>query len=401
MTMGMEQSLSRDEQLMADRLRSADTSDVVWRSGNRRNSWDVAVLRRAFGRSSDEFCRGQRGPKPAVDDIALIHGIRSNFGAAVRAAAVADQVAGGGSGLSAAGQMMLFGLDSLVRAETFYRIDGAVSPSNTALFGLLRWRHAQGTPWPEVISGAYREELPEPTGWLIGDSRMFEHIDRDEVCDAALAKFAERQAFGSFRRPINDARTPSAILRTIGLATWADDPEEVFAQAAANALLTHGHPDAYLSAGAFAVIIGTLLAGGDFGDAVEIVREELVKWPSPGNVGRALEAGRAAEPGRLAELAAPGAAPNALAVAVAVAQARFGDFEAAVGLANQLLPDSTALAGAMLAAAGGDAVVPAHWLDGLGLADVIDRLVDDVVASRVGLPGRTWQRTWAQDYPSF
>ncbi|MER5391304.1 ADP-ribosylglycohydrolase family protein [Saccharopolyspora sp. NPDC002686] len=398
-------AVSRDERLVLDRLRDAPRSDEVWRAGKRRNDWDVALIRRAFGRSSDEFCRGQSGQQPELDDIALIHGMRANFGAAVRGAVVADQVLRGGSGLSAAAQMMLFGLDSVVRAETYYRVEHAVNPGNTALFGLLRWRHTQGTPWSEVVPGAYVDVLPEPTGWLIKDARLFQQRDPDPVCDAALAVFAERQVFGSFRRPINDARTPSAILRTIGMAAWSDSPEEVLAQAAANALLTHGHPDAYLSAGAFAVIINTLLAGGDLAAASEIVLEELVKWPGCGGVHGMISSagrlGRAGDPSLLRELVGAGNAPNALAVAIAAAHLRFTDFDGAVRLAGELLPASAVLVGAMLGAGRGDSAVPPQWSEDLVLRDVFDRLTADVLASRGVDVERRWQQSWVHDYPSF
>ncbi|WP_433870304.1 ADP-ribosylglycohydrolase family protein [Saccharopolyspora sp. CA-218241] len=367
--------LPREVRVVVERLRGAAAAD----SGAGRSPWDLALVRRAFGRSGDGFCEPVKGSAPRLGDVALVHGVRAHFGASVRAAAAADRLARGGAGTSAPVGMLVFCLDALVRAETRQRTEGIVDPRGTALFGLLRWRHALGVPWERVAPGA-----AEPGGWL--PSRAVAPGDPDPVCEGALAEFAA--GGGTLRRPVNRARSSSAMLRALGLATWSDEPGEVFAQAVANALLTHGHPDAFLSAGAFGTTAQVLLAGGDLDDAVAVVADELSSWPGHEDVRRALD-GTAPH--------GDGAAPDVLAVALGAARERFDDAEAAVRRAIELNPAAAPLVGAMLAASRGE---PDGWRVDASLRDVLDRLTADVVATRVGSPDRRWDQSWVADYPA-
>ncbi|GAA4859818.1 hypothetical protein GCM10023222_09070 [Saccharopolyspora cebuensis] len=368
-------ALPREVRVVVERLGGPAAAD----SGAGRNPWDLALVRRAFGRSGDGFCEPVKGSAPRLGDVALVHGVRAHFGASVRAAAAADRLARGGAGTSAPVGMLVFCLDALVRAETRQRTEGIVDPRGTALFGLLRWRHALGVPWERVAPGA-----AEPSGWL--PSRAVAPGDPDPVCEGALAEFAA--GGGTLRRPVNRARSSSAVLRALGLATWSDEPGEVFAEAVANALLTHGHPDAFLSAGAFATTAQVLLAGGDLDDAIAVVADELTSWPGHEDVRRALD-GTAPH--------GDGAAPDVLAVALGAARERFDDAEAAVRRAIELNPAAAPLVGAMLAASRGE---PEGWRVDASLREVLDRLAADVVATRVGSPDRRWDQSWVADYPA-
>lgn len=389
--------VARDERLVPEAISRWSRIDDT----GPREPWDVAVVRRAFGRSSDAFCTDPGPVRPELADLMLIHGIRTNFRAAVRGAAVADAALHGGSSVSAATQQMLFCLDGVVRAETLYREERKVSPRNTAFFGLLRWLHTQGTPWQDAV-GAALEIVPEPTGWLIRDSRLFERRDPDPASATALGRFAAEGVAGSFRKRVNDASTPSVLQRAVALSAWSDDPGEVFAQAAANALITHGGPDAFLSAGAFALVINVLLRGGDIADARHLVIDEARSWPENQNVllafDLAWEASEHGMPETLATAGGPGSAPGVLAAAVTAFRTCPQDFEAAIGFLNGAYPAAAGLVGAMLGAAHGDGVVPARRTANLELRDVVDRLAEDVVAARTGAVARL---SWATDYPAF
>ncbi|MEV5539319.1 ADP-ribosylglycohydrolase family protein [Saccharopolyspora shandongensis] len=395
-------SLTLDEQVVLEtRGRSDTTTDYEWRNGERvMGYWDAQRVRRVFGRSSDEFCQELRYDK-TIKDASVFYGIGMHFPFAALESVLADVVVHGR--LSSSTQMTLFCLDAVVRTETWLRQTKRLIPRTISLLGLLRWLHTQGVPWNRAVTAGVFEEVPEPTGWLIKVPELFERRDPDPVCVEALSAFAERDVTGWFSKPINGARTPSALPRAIALSAWSDIPERVFEQAVANALLTHGHPDAYLSAGAYAVLVNTLLSGGTLEDGIEVVADELAKWPDE-NVRRLLDSctltGPPPSPSELSALVEDGAAPNALAVAV-VAAARDNDFESAVRCAAEVLPAAAPLVGGFHGARNGEQGLPREWLERLELRDVVDRLVFDVAAVQVGLPERVWTPDWAAPYPGF
>ncbi|MEV4648759.1 ADP-ribosylglycohydrolase family protein [Saccharopolyspora sp. NPDC049357] len=394
--------LTLDERAVVEtRGRSKATTDDEWRNGERvTRYWDAQRVRRVFGRSSDEFCKAVRYDK-TIKDASAFYGIGMHFPAAALESVLADMVVHGR--LSSSAQMTLFTLDAVVRTETARRQTKRLTPRMIGLLGLLRWLHTQGAPWERVVTAELREELPKPTGWLIQVPELFDRRDPDPVCVEALSAFGERNASGWFSKRINSARTPSVLPRAIALAAWSDIPERVFEQAVANALLTHGHPDGFLSAGAYAVLVNTLLVGGTLADGIDVVVDELGTWPDE-NVQRVLRSCELSGPppsrNELSALVEDGAAPNALAVALTAA-ARDGDFESAVRRAAEVMPEAAPLVGGFHGARNGRQELPREWLDRLELRDVVDRLAFDVAAVQVGLPERFWTPEWAGPYPGF
>lgn len=247
------------------------------------------------------------------------------------------------------------------------------------------------------------EELPEPTGMLMQHPSLHARRDPDPVCIEALSAFGNANVTGWFSKPINVARTPSVLPRAIALAAWSDIPERVFEQAVANALLTLGHPDAYLSVGAYAVLVNTLLAGGAVGDGVEVVIDELAIWPDQ-NVQRLLRSceltGQAPSRSELSALVEDGAAPNALAVAVVVAS-RDGDFESSVRRAAEIAPEAAPLVGGLHGARNNPGKMPRARLNDLELCQVIIRLARNVADVQCGLPDQDWTPEWTSAYPAF
>ncbi|GAB3676639.1 ADP-ribosylglycohydrolase family protein [Saccharopolyspora tripterygii] len=402
LTAKFDELLTLDERVVLEtRGRLEATEDSEWRNGKRvARYWDAERVRRVFGRRSDDFCREVRYDK-AIKDVSAFHGIGTHFPSAALESVLADMVVHGR--LSSSAQMMLFSFDAVVRTETALRQTKRLTPRMISLLGLVRWLHTQGVPWERALPAELREEIPEPTGWLIKVPELFDRRDPDPVCVEALSAFGEWYVSGWFSKPINDAKTPSVLPRAIALAAWSDVPERVFEQAVANALLTHGHPDAFLSAGAYAVLVNTLLVGGTLSDGIEVVIGELAKWPDE-NVQRLLRSCELTGPppsrNELSALVEDGAAPNALAIALLVA-ARDGDFESAVRRTSEVMPAAAPLVGGFHGARNGERGLPREWVHGLELREVVDRLVFDVAAVQVGLPERVWTPEWAGPYPGF
>lgn len=398
----MTEMLTPDEQAVVEtRGRSKAGGDGEWRDGRRvRRYWDAQRVRRVFGRSSDEFCREVLHDR-TIKDAATRFGIKRYFEVAATESLQADMLVHGR--LSASAQMTLFTLDAVIRAETARRETGKLVPRTSGLLGLLRWLHTQGVPWHEAVGANRAREWPEPTGMLMQYPNLHERRDPDPICIEALSAFGKEDVSGWFSKPINAARTPSVLPRAIALAPWSDIPERVFEQAVANALLTHGHPDAYLSAGAYAVLVNTLLAGGTLADGIEVVVDELATWPDE-NVRRVLQACEVAagipSQDELRALLGESAAPNVLAVAVTVA-ARDSDFESSVRRAAEITPDAAPLVGAFHGARNGTSKMPRARLNDLELVQVVLRLVRDVADIQCGLSDRDWTPEWSRSYPAF
>jgi ADP-ribosylglycohydrolase len=76
--------------------------------------------------------------------------------------------------------------------------------------------------------------------------------------------------------PLNDSKRCGAVMRVAPNGLVADEP---FALTVAAGALTHGHPSGYLSAGALASVIGSVMSGAELRDAIGAARGELVRWP--------------------------------------------------------------------------------------------------------------------------
>ncbi|SFS44410.1 ADP-ribosylglycohydrolase family protein [Saccharopolyspora flava] len=394
--------LTLDEQVVVETRGRLDASeDREWSGGKRvMRFWDVQRVRRAFGRSSDEFCEELHYDK-AIEDEAARFGIAVYFEIAALESLQADMLVNGR--LSASAQMTLFNLDSMIRTETRYRQTGKLQPRHVGLVGLLRWLHTQGVPWREAVGASLAEELPEPAGMVMGHPILHERRDPDPVCIEALSAFGARDVSGWFSKPINSARTPSVLPRAVTWAAWSDVPERVFEQAVANALLTHGHPDAYLSAGAYSVLVNTLLAGGTLSDGIEVAVDELATWPDE-NVRRLLRSceldGPTPSRSELSALIEDGSAPNVLAVAAVVA-ARDDEFESSVRRAAEIAPEAAPLVGAFHGARNGSPKMPRAALNLLEARQVAIRLARGVAEVQTGWPDRGWTPEWAELYPAL
>lgn len=111
----------------------------------------------------------------------------------------------------------------------------------------LRWLETQRTTEPSYPTPSHLPAQP----WL------YERRTRDDACESALSD----PGMGTWASPRNPgAKGSGAVVRSapFGLHPWKDITG-IFKEAQDSALLTHGHPTAYLAAAAFAIIIRTLI----------------------------------------------------------------------------------------------------------------------------------------------
>lgn len=89
---------------------------------------------------------------------------------------------------------------------------------------------------------------------------------------------------GTLAAPLNDSSSCGGVMRSApcGLVYW-EDTQRAFQAASDCTLITHGNPDAYLSAGAYAAIIAELIQGKTIPEAVDEAVKILKTRPGHAN----------------------------------------------------------------------------------------------------------------------
>ncbi|QEU83006.1 ADP-ribosylglycohydrolase family protein [Streptomyces subrutilus] len=284
--------------------------------------------------------------------------------------------------VTAATQLTLFTVDGLIRAHV-RRDTGTWHPPTDVHRAHLRWAATQHDWGPD--------ERRADNGWLAQEEWLYARRDPDRAC---LTGFADA-ALGTPAHPKNPtARGAAAAARSAPfglLVGW--EPALVLQLAVECAAQSHGHPAAYLTAGAGAVVVHGLTRGDSPDSAVR--RALALLGARPGHqpvtdaLQRALSAVTLGPPGpRTVAALASGdgagggdghAAEDVLAVAVYCALVA-EDVAQGLRLAVNHGGDSGAagaLCGALLGAQHGETALPAGWLTELeGRATVLE-LADD------------------------
>ncbi|HEY9371600.1 ADP-ribosylglycohydrolase family protein [Streptomyces sp.] len=307
----------------------------------------------AVGRSLEEI-RAAHGPQGLTEPVPA-HGRRG--------------------AVTAATQMTLFTVDGLVRAQVRRDI-GAWHPPTDVHRAHLRWAATQRDWGPD--------ERRRDNGWLARQEWLYARRDPARAC---LTGLGDERA-GTLDKPKNpDARDAGAVVRSAPfglLVGW--EPELVCQLAVECAAQTHGHPAAYLSAGAFALIVHGLARGETVDGAVQRALGQLARRPGHQPVTDALQQALGAVrqgipgPGRVDALGAgEDLAEHALAVAVYCTLVG-EDIRHGLRLSvNHDGPSAAtgALTGALLGALHGETALPPAWLAELEGRATILELADD------------------------
>ncbi|MFD4926201.1 ADP-ribosylglycohydrolase family protein [Streptomyces goshikiensis] len=279
--------------------------------------------------------------------------------------------------VTAATQLTLFTVDGLIRAHV-RRDTGTWHPPTDVHRAYLRWAATQRDWGPD--------ERRADNGWLAREEWLYARRGPGRPC---LTGFAD-DTLATLDQPKNPtARDAAAAARSAPfglLVGW--EPTLVLQLAVECAVQSHGHPTAYLSAGAFAVIVHGLTRGESLDAAVRRALGLLGARPGHQPVTDALlraasaVTGTAPGPETVASLASGDGrgAEDALAVAVYCALVA-EDVPHGLRLAVNQGGDSTAtgaLCGALLGALHGETALPPAWLTALeGRAAVLE-LADDL-----------------------
>ncbi|MET9854644.1 ADP-ribosylglycohydrolase family protein [Streptomyces sp. NPDC006450] len=304
--------------------------------------------------------------------------------------------------VTAATQLGLFTVDGLIRAHV-RRDTGAWHPPTDVHRAYLRWALTQHDWGPD--------ERREDNGWLAQEEWLYARRSPDRSC---LTGFADG-VLGTLAQPKNpSALDPAAATRSAPfglLVGW--EPALVLQLAVECAAQSHGHPTAYLSAGAHAVIVHGLTRGESLDSAVQRALGLLGVRPGHQPVTDALQRALGAvttgvpSPQAIEGLSSGYGRSAEEVLAIAVYCALVAENVAhGLRLAVNHGGDSAAtgaLCGSLLGAQHGETALPAAWVAGLeGRATVLE-LADDFALEMTqgpALHGPTAaSTTWLTRYP--
>ncbi|GAA0303557.1 ADP-ribosylglycohydrolase family protein [Streptomyces polychromogenes] len=300
--------------------------------------------------------------------------------------------------VTAATQLTLFTVDGLIRAHV-RRDTGAWHPPTDVHRAYRRWAATQHDWGPD--------ERRADNGWLAQEEWLYARRDPGRAC---LTGFAD-DTRGTPEQPRNPtARDAAATVRSAPFGLLVGWESALVLQLAVEcATQSHGHPAAYLSAGALAVIVHGLTRGETLDTAVRRALALLAARPGHQPVTdalrRALTAATEGAPGaRSVEALSPGDgrdAEDVLAIAVYCALVA-EDVPHGLRLAVNHGGDSTAtgaLCGALLGALLGETALPAAWLAELEGRPTVLELADDFALEMTQGPALHTTPPWLTRYP--
>ncbi|MGW0330312.1 ADP-ribosylglycohydrolase family protein [Streptomyces sp. NPDC003011] len=271
-------------------------------------------------------------------------------------------------------QLTLFTVDGLIRAQV-RRDTGAWHPPTDVHRAYLRWAATQRDWGPD--------ERRKEDGWLAREEWLYARRDPTRSLLLGLGD----EILGTLESPKNPAEAgPEAAARSAPfglLVGW--EPQLVVQLAVECAAQTHGHPTAYLSAGAYALVVHALALGESLDSAVQRALALLAVRPGHEPVADALRhalgAVRQGRPtaARVEELLAQGTAEGPVSAAVYCALVG-EDVRHALRLAvNHDGPSAAAgaLTGGLLGALYGETALPPAWLAELEGRPTLLELADD------------------------
>ncbi|WP_169945283.1 ADP-ribosylglycohydrolase family protein [Microbispora sp. H11081] len=287
-------------------------------------------------------------------------------------------------------QMTLFTADGLIRAR-LHRMDPVEAVRNA----YLRWLDTQQFPEPPPADDITRN------GWLRREGWLYARRAPGMACLSGLYA-AERHVNVPAPGAIGEINPLSkgcgSVMRSAPFGLSVFDP---FETAARCSYLTHGHPTASLSAGAFAAIIHDLVSGDSLEQAVRQALHRLTGYPAHEETVSALRAAAHLAAGTeptaeaVESLGAGWVAEEALAIAVYCALAEPDPRKALLLAVNHSGDsDSTgAICGNILGAQHGFRFLPAEWLDTVEGRQTIVKITYDLLAEP------TSHSYWTDRYP--
>lgn len=289
-------------------------------------------------------------------------------------------------------QMTLFTAEGILRAEARGIEKGICDPKSEVHFAYLRWLHTQGYRKVEELDWIY-------DGWLLGVRELHSRRAPGNTCLSALSSGEQ----GTVERPINNSKGCGGVMRMAPAGLFYPK-DRAFKMGAEFAALTHGHPSGYLSAGALAFIIASIIDGEELETAVREALVELEKYEKHEECSKALQEAidlynSDIKPhDAINRLGEGWVGQEALAISVYCALKYRDNFKKALtaSVNHDGDSDSTgAITGNILGAYLGINSIPREWVEKVELKNEIIQIADDL------LTGYQEGREWWSRYPGY
>lgn len=293
-------------------------------------------------------------------------------------------------------QMTLFTAEGILRSVTRAKrknMERNRSETTTAIFrAYLRWLYTQGLKTPHW-------EVEDYDGWVVKIKKLHAYREPSVTCLTSLGK----GLMGTMQKPVNDSKGSGGIMRVapIGLV---ETQENVFDLGCQVAAITHGHPLAYLPAGALALLIHTIIQGAELKEAVAITLKRLKESKDSEECAslleRAIKLVEEGEPSykKVESLGKGFMGHEALAIAVYAALSYPRDFNKAIILAANHGGDSDSTAsitGSILGSYLGIEGIEEKLIQHVELREEIKQLAEDLFTFYEE------NEEWLQKYPAW
>ncbi|WP_017380451.1 ADP-ribosylglycohydrolase family protein [Paenisporosarcina sp. TG-14] len=289
-------------------------------------------------------------------------------------------------------QMTLFTAEGILRAENRGRTKGICHPPSVVAFAYQRWLLTQGHTRFEDYEWIYN-------GWLLGIKELHARRAPGNTCVSALSSRKQ----GSINEHINNSKGCGGVMRVAPAGLFYRNSES-FHRAAEFAALTHGHPSGYLSAGALAFLIASIIEEQDIETAVKNTLIELEKHKDSEECTHILKQALGlsksdfSDAESISKLGEGWVGEEALAISIYCALKYQDDFKKALITAVNHSGDSDstgAITGNIVGAYLGLNSIPTDWVDKVELSDSILQIADDLLIEH-----RDTQEWWER-YPGY
>ena len=309
-------------------------------------------------------------------------------------------------------QLALFTAEGVLRMLVRYHAKGIGPAYAVVKHAYDRWLFTQGDA-ADILAVRTRWSWGSeswPDGWLVGHHEL--HHRRSAMhttCEALrLADAAELEPDRHLHPRPNHSAGAGALVHAapVGLFFSPTDPQfavnsddsiphvlGAFEMGVRSAGYTHGHPDAFLSAGILSALVAHLVRGAKFPDALGSVRGDLLGWPGAAPFREVMEAIAAGAPPN----ADTSPAVRALVIGAHAAQRARDPMGGVMDAATGGGTAAAVIAAQVLGVTRGVDSWPASWQRATEVSDVASGLADAVgVAHRAWvmdrrIPGAEWQ----------
>ncbi|MDD3349991.1 MAG: ADP-ribosylglycohydrolase family protein [Eubacteriales bacterium] len=282
-------------------------------------------------------------------------------------------------------QMTVFTADGLVWADKKAKTKGIYGYVPCVFYAYQKWYFTQTGHFADKKYEFLRD------GEVFHWEELFARRTPGESILEALAGSINGK-YGTIKNRINNSKGYGAVVRSAPIGMYFfRDPKMAFKISCEVAALTHGHSDAFLSAGYLACLMAYVFEGLPLEEAVAAARAVLKKQKNSEVVESALEkAVFLASSGIDSEEALPRigegwVAEEALAMAVYCALMHPNDFEKGIAMAanqNGNSNGAAAICGSILGGYLGSLEIPYEWIKNVELSDLMlhgaDKLLEAV-----------------------